>query len=125
MAIDSYALSYINQRMLELGWSEFHHEPYEIEFDLINHPGEFSQIVQMQNEYLYLQNVNLINYIQRIISDTNVFENKSSYGFHPFNRLIELTGSLEFFFKYTNPTPQKFRLYFIRVQPTGKNFKKS
>ncbi len=103
--MDSYILSYISQRMREMGFAEFHFETV--------HVVSATNTLQIQayNEYYYLISEYLPSGLI-ITSDTNIFNDSEIYYYFNFYRTQEFTGLIEI-----NSGTIPVDLEFVRVIP--------
>lgn len=106
--MDTYLLSYIDQRMAELGYKSYHHEPVSILTTLDTQ----EYVIPAYNEYLYLVSTELANGTV-IRSDTRIFAADQTYSKQNLSRIQEFTG----YVKIDNPKKTVQRIEFIRVTP--------
>lgn len=106
--MDHYLVTYINQRMAERGFKEFHHEPVS----LLTNTEQIEYRINGYNQFFYLVSKELVNGTI-IRSDTNIYDADQYYTKQILSQVQEFTGLIII----TNPKRTIQLLEFIRVIP--------
>jgi hypothetical protein len=101
---EGYLLDFIRERMREMGYKSFHHEPV-----LISVKQKDPFFIAAYNEFYYLVSLNLPDSLL-IAGDTDVLYTKN-FQLQTYTRLKEFTGNI------TIESPQDYNIEFIRVIP--------
>jgi len=102
--LNNFILAYIERRMQELGYRNYHVEPVRI----TSSTGELS--IQAYNEYYYLV-AKTVKADLLIVSDTNVFNEGATYSDFQYYGHQEFSGDIQL--KQIDPIDYEF----IRVTP--------